>query len=438
MTNSRLIAHELLMRVYDTDAYINLLLPRTLAKHGVPDSERGLIQELSYGALRWQLQYDAVIDSFTKGKQLSQPIRGALQLGLHQLFRMRVPVHASINETVNLAKALEPRAAGLVNAVLRNAEREGLENIIEGLIQQKSPTDELQIKYSHPAWVIDSLRASLRIDGRELELEQLLAANNENPTTYLAASDEAASGALINQGLIASPQSPIGFAVEGNPEPYLGLGNIRVQDLGSQLVALAAAELGDMSGTTLDMCSGPGGKSAILQGRIRARGGALDCMEPQEHRAELVKEALGNDPIGRVIVEYGQLARADSYDTILLDAPCSGLGSVRRKPESRHRKRQEQLGSLAATQRELLEASHRALRSGGVLVYATCSPLIEETVTPIQDALARFQDLELIDMKQTIGKLSPGISLNPSRKTVQLWTHLHGTDAMFMAALRKK
>ena len=113
------------MRVHDTDAYINLLLPKTLARHNVADSERGLIQELSYGALRWQLQYDSVIDHFTRGKELSQPIRGALQLGLHQLFRMRVPTHAAINETVNLAKRIEPRAAGLVNAVLRNAEREG-------------------------------------------------------------------------------------------------------------------------------------------------------------------------------------------------------------------------------------------------------------------------------------------------------------------------
>lgn len=426
------------MRVYDTDAYINLLLPKTLAKHGVPDSERGLIQELSYGALRWQLQYDAVIDSFTKGKQLSQPIRGTLQLGLHQLFRMRVPVHASINETVNLAKALEPRAAGLVNAVLRNAEREGLGNLLGALTKQKSATEDLATRYSHPAWIIDSLRESLRIDGREHELEQLLGANNENPTTYLAASDEAAVEALVNQGLVPASQSPIGFAVDGNPEPYLGLGNIRVQDLGSQLVALATAELGEMGGTTLDMCSGPGGKSAILQARIRDRGGALDCMEPQQHRAELVRQALGNDPIGRVIVDYGQQAAANSYDTVLLDAPCSGLGSVRRKPESRHRKSQAQLSSLAATQRELLEASHRALRSGGVLVYATCSPLIEETITPVQDALARFQDLELIDLKSTIQKLSPSIALNPSRKTVQLWTHLHGTDAMFMAALRKK
>jgi len=426
------------MRVHDTDAYINLLLPKTLARHNVADSERGLIQELSYGALRWQLQYDGVIDHFTRGKELSQPIRGVLQLGLHQLFRMRVPTHAAINETVNLAKRIEPRAAGLVNAVLRNAERDGLDNLLLQLTAGLSESKKFEILHSHPAWVIDSLLESLRLDGRESELVELLTANNETPETFLAASDDEALAALAEQGLQVSAQSPIGFQVDGNPEPYLSLGNIRVQDLGSQLVALVAAELAALAGRTLDMCSGPGGKSAILQGRIRAAGGELDCMEPQEHRAELVRQALGANPIGRVIVAPGQQAEQNSYDTILLDAPCSGLGSVRRKPESRHRKKQSQLASLSSVQRELLEASYAALKSGGVLVYATCSPLIEETITPVQDALAKHPDLELVDLKPIMKAISPALHLNESRKTIQLWTHLHGTDAMFMAALRKK
>ena len=426
------------MRVHDTDAYINLLLPKTLARHNVADSERGLIQELSYGALRWQLQYDGVIDHFTRGKELSQPIRGVLQLGLHQLFRMRVPTHAAINETVNLAKRIEPRAAGLVNAVLRNAERDGLDNLLLQLTAGLSESKKFEILHSHPAWVIDSLLESLRLDGRESELVELLTANNETPETFLAASDDEALAALAEQGLQVSAQSPIGFQVDGNPEPYLSLGNIRVQDLGSQLVALVAAELAALAGRTLDMCSGPGGKSAILQGRIRAAGGELDCMEPQEHRAELVRQALGANPIGRVIVAPGQQAEQNSYDTILLDAPCSGLGSVRRKPESRHRKKQSQLASLSSVQRELLEASYAALKSGGVLVYATCSPLIEETITPVQDALAKHPDLELVDLKPIMKAISPALHLSESRKTIQLWTHLHGTDAMFMAALRKK
>jgi len=325
-----------------------------------------------------------------------------------------------------------------VNAVLRNAERDGLDNLLLQLTAGLSESKKFEILHSHPAWVIDSLLESLRLDGRESELVELLTANNETPETFLAASDDEALAALAEQGLQVSAQSPIGFQVDGNPEPYLSLGNIRVQDLGSQLVALVAAELAALAGRTLDMCSGPGGKSAILQGRIRAAGGELDCMEPQEHRAELVRQALGANPIGRVIVAPGQQAEQNSYDTILLDAPCSGLGSVRRKPESRHRKKQSQLASLSSVQRELLEASYAALKSGGVLVYATCSPLIEETITPVKDALAKHPDLELVDLKPIMKAISPALHLNESRKTIQLWTHLHGTDAMFMAALRKK
>lgn len=426
------------MRVHSSDSYINLLLPKTLSRHSVPDSERGLIQELSYGSLRWQLQYDAIIDHLTKGKTLSDQVRGSLQLGLHQLFRMRIPVHAAINETVNLAKTLEPKAAGLVNAVLRNSERAGLESLVEEICRDTSDTNRLAITYSHPAWVIEALRESMRLDGREHELTRLLESNNETPETFLAAADEAAAAALKDQGLNLSDQSPIGYAVDGNPEPFLGLGNIRVQDPGSQLVALVASELGDMGGSTLDMCSGPGGKSAILQGRIRPGRGSLDCMEPQEHRAQLVRDALGDNSIANVIVAPGQDAKVGHYDTVLLDAPCSGLGSVRRKPESRHRKKQDQLASLTSVQRELLEAAYKALKPGGVVVYATCSPLVEETVTPVQDALAKHRDFELLDIKPFMTKLSPKLALNEKRKTVQLWTHVHGTDAMFMAALRKK
>lgn len=426
------------MRVRSTDSYINLLLPSTLKRHRVPEAERGLIQELSYGALRWQLQYDAIIDHYTQGKQLAEEIRAALQLGLHQLFRMRIPAHAAINETVDLAKAIEPKAAGLVNAVLRNAERAGHGAILGEICRTLEKSEALEVSYSHPRWVIEALRESLRLDGREQELPLLLEANNKTPETFLAAADDMAKSQLQAQGLKVSTQSPIGFAVTGNPEPYLELGNIRVQDLGSQLVALATAELGDMGGKTLDMCSGPGGKSAILQGQIRAREGSLDCMEPQEHRAQLVREALGQEPIANVIVAPGQQAKVGHYDTILLDAPCSGLGSVRRKPESRHRKKREQLSSLTKVQRELLEAAYHALKPGGIAVYATCSPLIEETVIPIQDALAKHDDFEQVDLKPVLKKIAPRLELNLNRKSVQLWTHAHGTDAMFMAALRKK
>jgi 16S rRNA (cytosine967-C5)-methyltransferase len=186
------------------------------------------------------------------------------------------------------------------------------------------------------------------------------------------------------------------------------------------------------------MCSGPGGKSAVLQAGISGGKGDLDCLEPAEHRAELVRKALNPKLPGRVIVDYGQAAKQDSYDAVLLDAPCSGLGSLRRKPESRWRKQPEQLGQLTKIQAELLDAGIAALKPGGYLLYSTCSPVVPETNTQIKAALQKHSDVELIDAAEVINKINPNLKLNSNRKTVQLWTHLHGTDAMFLAILRKK
>ena len=438
MTNPREVALDLLVRVEQSDSYINLLLPKVLGKINPSDADRGLIQELSYGTLRWRAQYDAFIDSFTAGKTLSSRLRLALQLGLHQLFRMRVPSHAAIHESVELVKSFEKNAAGLANAVLRNADRAGFDALLEKVLRGKSGVEILAIKYSHPAWVITALKTALELDGRGQELESLLEANNETPLVNLAGLNQSARDYLTKQELEPGGASPIGFIARGNPEPLLATPGVRVQDQGSQLVALTLLAVGNKSGRWLDMCSGPGGKSAVIQAGIRDQGGQLDCLEPNPQRAELVREALDPNGPGEVIVAYGQEAKANSYDAILLDAPCSGLGSVRRKPESRWRKKPEQLPQLVKIQGELLDAGIAALKSGGYLLYSTCSPLVQETNAQIKAVLDRHKDLELVNANQVLSELSPELKLNPDRKTVQLWTHLHGTDAMFMAILRKQ
>ena len=161
MINARQIALELLNRVRASESYINLLLPKELAKHDISDADRGLVQELSYGVLRWQLQYDAIIDHLTPGKTLSPGLRAAIQLGLHQLFRMRVPTHAAINETVDLVKHFEASAAGLSNAVLRNAERAGHDNLLALLTEGQDDLTRLSIEYSHPKWIISGMKSAL-------------------------------------------------------------------------------------------------------------------------------------------------------------------------------------------------------------------------------------------------------------------------------------
>ena len=439
MPNPRMVAIDLLSRVADSDSYINLLLPSFLTKASVQDSDRGLIQELSYGTLRWQLQYDSFIDHFTAGKVLSPKLRITLRVGMHQLFRMRIPAHAAIHETVELVKTFEKSAAGLANAVLRNADRAGFDELLDACCEGKRMEEALAIRYSHPTWVISALKSALELDGRKDDLEALLTANNETPAVNLAAlPNTKAAEYLKSEGLQPGESAPTAFLAQGNPEAYLSTPGVRVQDQGSQLVALALLEVADKSGRWLDMCSGPGGKAAMLQAGLAKDGGQLDCLEPIPNRAELVRGALNPNLPANVKVGFGQDAKKNSYDAVLLDAPCSGLGSVRRKPESRWRKTTEQLSGLTKLQNELLDAAANALKSGGYLLYSTCSPLVIETNTQIKQALEQHPELELVNANEVLNRISPQLKMGTTRKTAQLWTHLHATDAMFIAILRKK
>lgn len=438
MNSARQISLDLLLRVQVSDSYVNLLLPKELERKSIDEADRGFIQELSYGTLRWQLQYDAIIDHFTPGKTLSALLRTAIRMGLHQLFRMRVATHAAINETVDLVKRHETSAAGLANAVLRNAERAGLDNLIEELVAGKGSVDSLAIKYSHPNWIVSTLMSALDLDGRISELEILLASNNDVPRVNLAALTPEAAKALEAIQTEPGTASPIGFLAKGNLDQYLSIPGVRVQDQGSQLVALALGQVADKTGKWLDMCAGPGGKAAVLESLLVPSEGQLICYEPNPKRAELVRTALKGKAGAVVEVKSGQDVAPEQFDAVLLDAPCSGLGSLRRKPEARWRKQPDQLPALTNLQAELIDAAVRGLKPGGYLMYATCSPVVAETNGQIRGLLDRHPQMKLVDLPKVLREISPELELNDSRKTVQLWTHLHQTDAMFMALLRKE
>lgn len=439
MTNPRQLALDLMNRVEETDSYINLLLPKLLAREDhITDADRGLVQELSYGTLRWKGQYEAFIDVLTPGKTLSNPLRLCLGIGMHQLFRMRIPAHAAIHESVELVKKFEPKAAGLANAVLRNAERAGFDSLLKQSLLNKTSLDELAIRYSHPSWVVGALKSALELDEKGSELETLLESNNETPLVHLAALPGTdAEEYLESLELERGAASPIGFIVRGNPEPLLRHPGVKVQDQGSQLVALALLAVGNKDGKWLDMCSGPGGKAALIDADISYFGGSLDCFEPIPRRAEMVRQALGPNTKAKVFIDYGQNAKLNHYDAVLLDAPCSGLGSVRRKPESRWRKKPEQLPELIRLQQELLEAAIQSLRPGGVVLYSTCSPLVPETNSQIKTVLDNHPEMSLENSNRLLNLLNPSLQLGEKRKTTQLWTQTHGTDAMFIAILRK-
>jgi 16S rRNA (cytosine967-C5)-methyltransferase len=216
---------------------------------------------------------------------------------------------------------------------------------------------------------------------------------------------------------------------------------MRVQDQGSQLAALAlgAVETNSSDENWLDLCAGPGGKAVLLAALAKEQGFSLTTNEVSDHRATLVATALRHSGFvaNQLTLDGRALPSNKKYDRILLDAPCTGLGALRRRPESRWRKNPDDLKDLASLQRELIHSAWGALEPGGVLAYVTCSPHPSETTAQVEWLLRSFGDSELMDATTILQAVNPLLNLNPNRKTVQLWPHRNDTDAMFIALVRK-
>jgi 16S rRNA (cytosine967-C5)-methyltransferase len=447
--SARTIALDLLLSVEIDDAYANLLLPKLLAKSKLDDRDLALAQELSFGTIRWQLFYDRVIEECAKRYSDEIDIKAlvVLRLGAHQILGMRIPAHAALDETVELAKQFVSRgAAGFVNGVLRRVtERtrdEWLEIVLNGL---ENKYERLAVEYSHPIWVVRALEQALRLDGRESELKDLLLADNIAPLVSLVALPGLASKSDF-EDLPIGPASPIGAQMDGGDPNNLKAfreGRIRVQDQGSQLAALCLVDAKPIQQNELwlDLCAGPGGKAALLAAEAKVAGATLVCNEVSQHRAKLVRQAISaiNDEIV-VTQEDGRTyagKNKEVFDRILLDAPCTGLGALRRRPEARWRKQQSDVAQLSSLQEELLISAWDCLKPGGILAYVTCSPHLAETNAIVDWATKKLRGSTLIDSNEVIKGINPNLVLNPQRKTTQLWPHLHQTDAMFIALFTK-
>ncbi|MCH1868570.1 RsmB/NOP family class I SAM-dependent RNA methyltransferase [Nocardioides sp. CFH 31398] len=424
---SRLAAYEVLKAVRVDDAYANLVLPRVLREAGLSGRDAAFATELAAGTLRGRGTYDAVLDACTDRPLASTPAKvlDALRLGAHQLLAMRVPAHAAISTTVDLVRdRAGAGAGGFANAVLRRV----AEHDLAAWLDRLDPAgDDLPLRHSHPAWVVERLGEALAADGADGELPALLAADNAPPAVTLVARP----GRLTRADLLAqvegtaTPRSPYGVVLaSGDPGAVLAVrdGLAGVQDEGSQLVAtaLADAPLAGGDHRWLDLCAGPGGKAALLAGLAAGRGAHLVANEVAPHRADLVRRSLAGMPgEPEVTVADGRDGpwEAGSFDRVLLDAPCTGLGALRRRPESRWRRRPSDLDDLVPLQRQLLDSALRLVRPGGVVLYATCSPVLAET----RDVVAPYAD-------------SPDVAVE---STDQLWPHRDGTDAMFTALLRR-
>ena len=441
---ARQVALEVLLRVEADDAYANLLLSQLSTSKRLDSRNAALAQELAFGSLRRKNTLEAIINEVSSRpvEDLDPGVRAVLQLGVYQLLYTRIPVHAALNESVEQSKAFAGgKASGLVNASLRKVAQNDLEHWLGVILAKASnDTERLALKYAHPSWIVTSLKLALSADGRAADLEHLLEADNEPARVNLVALPGQVDSSTIKD-FEQHVSSPIGYlAPAGNPGeiPAVADGSMRVQDAGSQLVALVAVHGAKHNENWLDLCAGPGGKAVLMAALAKSSDSALTCIEPSPHRAELVRKALSTSGMTAKVRQIDGRDITGSFDRVLVDAPCTGLGALRRRPEARWRKSPTDLKNLNALQKELIEAAWAVLKPGGVLTYSTCSPHPSETTAIVEQALRRFgESAELLNANAILSEIEPSLRLNPNRKTAQLWPDRDDTDAMFIAVIRK-
>lgn len=466
---ARLTAYTV-MRAVAEGAYANLELPRVLRQEQVTGRDAGFATELTYGATRMRGRYDPII-AVASGRDVSAidaNVLDTLRLGAHQLLGMRVPAHAAVGETVALARAVNGAgAAGFVNAVLRRISERSLDDWLATVAPATLDRYARKaIRYSHPEWIVRALRAALighgaaTTDDVDCQLDALLEFDNAPAKVTLVARPGLATVAeLMDAGAKPGTLAPTAAILEsGDPGAIAAVreGRAAVQDEASQLVVrvLLEAPLGAVTGGPaveperwLDLCAGPGGKAGLLAALALERGAQLTANEINDHRAALVRQtlrpALARASAGQLTVRIGDgrmlgAEEPGGYDRVLIDAPCTGLGALRRRPEARWRRSPGDLAELSALQRQLLGSGIEATRPEGVLGYATCSPHLNESRFVVTDVAKKRSDVEVLDARELfvdtsgepLGKLGTG-------PFGQLWPHLHGTDAVFFALLRK-
>ncbi|HEY3977431.1 MAG TPA: transcription antitermination factor NusB [Streptosporangiaceae bacterium] len=500
----RRAACDVLCAVAERDAYANLLLPAVLAQRGLGGRDAALATELTYGTLRGQGTYDAVlaICSDRDLGTLDLAVREILRLGTHQLLATRVAPHAAVATSVDLVRDIVgQRAAGFVNAILRRVSTRDLDAWLE--IAAPSRADDiighLAVRYSHPRWIVTALSDALGetppgsagqtglaesglaesglaesgLAASELsesglaesalaETEAVLAADNERPRVTLCAVPGLAEQAeLAEWGASPARWSEFGaYLRDGDPAriPAVAQARAGAQDEASQLAAIALTRV-PVAGSDsrwLDLCAGPGGKARLLAGLAVRSGARLLAAELREHRARLVRSAVsawpsadqvqagraqagqGGPPAGVVVADGRRPAwAAGTFDRVIADVPCSGLGALRRRPEARWRRSPETVSGLHGLQRRLLRTALDSVRPGGVVAFVTCTPHLAETRGVLADVLPARRDVEVLDAPAILAEV-PGLACSgPDSRYAQFWPHRHGTDGIFIALLRR-
>jgi 16S rRNA (cytosine967-C5)-methyltransferase len=356
------------------------------------------------------------------------------RLGVHQLFEMRVPTHAAVSATVELArKVLGESKATYVNALLRKVSARTLEEWFVFLDAISDRTEQLSIKYSHPEWIVSAYFDLLK---EENQVVEALAANNVPASpTLVAWPGRSTQAELVALGGKPTTYSPFGAtSVEIPSEIDLIRKRMAgIQDEGSQLVAYVFSQVAKNQGKWLDLCAGPGGKAALISSLAQENGKEFVANEISPARARLVEQVIAGGEVwvgdGRSISERGE-----SFGAIIADVPCTGIGALRRRPEVRWRRKASDLSGLTKLQSELLDSAISSTDIGGIVAYATCSPHLAETKVQVSSALKRHLNVRQVSVEPYLPANLKDAVVNGS---MQLWTHRHGTDAMFLTLFER-
>jgi 16S rRNA (cytosine967-C5)-methyltransferase len=401
----REIAVQVLRRREAGTLHLEDLLKVELSQKETSDEDRRLAQELTYGVVRWQAVLDWLIDRKTPRRAQKPLLRILLRLGLYQLFWLdRIPKYAAVSETVEMAKALRLTSqAGFVNAVLRTYAREEKET---RQLLEKLKRDEPSLGFSHPKWLCERWRKRWTLP----EVTALLAWNNCPPPTYarmnnLKSDRSGLQDLWRKEGVEFAPVAwdwvpdDLMFRLESHPLlASLGTFEQGLWYIQDPSTLLSVQELDPQpDDQVLDLCAAPGGKTTFIAQRMMNRG-KIVAVDVSRERLSLIRqncERLGVTRVELVLLSEFKQRRPASYDRILIDAPCSNTGVMRRRVDLRWRIRPEEIARLSAIQRALLEQAAPQLKPGATLVYSTCSLEPEENEEVVRDFLARHSEFRL-------------------------------------------
>lgn len=438
--NVRDAALSILLEIDKNEAYSNLLLHRTIEKYDIEAKDRGLLTELTYGTLQHRMALDYYLEPFVRGK-LDTWVRELLRMSLYQIvYLTKIPPHAVVNEAVNIAKKRgHKRIAPTVNGILRSVLREGTRSLDE----ITDSVERTSIETSHPKWLI---KRWIELYGEEEATA--MAHENNNPAAItmrvnqtkkpikeviaLLQSEKVkvSAGKIVDESLLSESGNP------ANTRVYTK-GLITIQDESSMLPAYALDVKPGMR--VLDMCAAPGGKTTHIAELMNDEGEVI-AYDVHKHKIKLIKDnarRLGLKSIeaksgdSRKLVEvYGE----SSFDRILVDAPCSGFGVIRRKPEIKYVKKESDIKGLLTIQSELLDEAVKLIKPNGLIVYSTCTVEYKENRGMVEQFLKKHEDMQLVPLSNIAGNEKLAIE----NDTLQVLPQHFGGDGFFIAALQKK